>query len=322
MMSSSNSYESFSETKLDFKISWKLFKENWKAFLSTLLFSGLCLLLISAVMFIFAHFIPNFLAPDIFRGLVPFSSRVGAFLSSFFIILIGVLVFFAFLGCQYGLSFDIMSSGDQFAEFKGSFTYFRRHSLAYSLLTILISWGVFTIAQRGPFFSPESAIPFPLFGMSPSFGPPRPEMGIIQFVMFVLYFFWFLIFINTLPSITAQGHNKDNVGLSGIKKFKNSFVESFRIFKKCPKRLLMTWGLFFLIFIIPLNVLILIANLLNNPFGPTIILEILKRTIQALWITFILIGTPVMALLATRIYNSVEFERIESEERDTKTSKK
>jgi len=311
-MTSSNSNKVLSETKEDFKISWNLFKENWKAFLSTIFFAGVSLLIVATLLSIIAFFYPNFFIPVFTRLFSNALTRLITFLSSFIIILIGVFVFFAFLSCQYGLAYDIMSSGDMFAEFKGSFTYFRRHWWQYSILTFIISWGIFSLARGGPFFAPEQGAPLPGILMHP---PPigfDPSIEMTKFIITeilksTLYFCWFIIFINTLPSITARGH-KSNNKKSQFNEFKNSFSESFNIFHKKPKRLFCTWGLFFIIFYIPLNTLIITANIIYNPLNPSVWLIIFKISIQMLWIFFIFVGTPMMALISTRIFNSIEFE--------------
>ncbi|MFX0133967.1 MAG: hypothetical protein ACFFDN_10025 [Candidatus Hodarchaeota archaeon] len=303
-MSSSNSYQSFSETKLDFKLSWNLLKENWKAFISTILFAGVFLFLLAAILFILVHFIPNFFILDITQNFANIFTRLIYFLSRFFIILITIFVFFAFLSCQYGLAYDIMSSGDMFAEFKGSFTYFRRHWWQYSLLMILISWGIF-LPGRDP-VPPQNR---PILNLIAYTIIETDIFSIIRdIIVLIFYFFWFIIFINTLPSVTSKGYNKEKVKFSQIKNFKNSFIESFRIFRKYPMRLLTTWAIFFLIFFIPLITGIIVSRILFQPFVVSQLMPILRIINTALWANFIFIGTPMMALLATRIYNSIELE--------------
>ncbi len=306
-MSSSNSYQSFSETKLDFKLSWKLLKENWKAFFSTILFAGFFLILLIVILFIIAHFIPNFFIPNIIQDFTNLLTRLIYFLSFFIIILLVIFIFFAFLSCQYGLAYDIMSSGDMFAEFKGSFTYFRRHWWQYSILMILISWGIF-IPGRDPMPPPNRPFPnllFYVFVENDISSITRDIIGII------IYFILFLIFINTIPSVTARGHGKGNGKLAGFKNFKNSFNESFRIFRNYPKRLITTWGIFFLIFFIPLITGITISRLMFQPFVVSPLLQILRLSNTILWFIFIFIGTPMMSLLATRIYNSIDLQNFE-----------
>ncbi|NVM01989.1 MAG: hypothetical protein HWN67_06615 [Candidatus Helarchaeota archaeon] len=199
------------------------------------------------------------------------------------------------MSCQYGLAYDIMSSGDMFAEFKGSFTYFRRHWWQYSLLMILISWGIF-IPGRDPLPPPNR----PFLNLLIYVSIENDILSIRRDIIGVIfYFFWFLIFINTIPSITAG------------KNFKNSFGESFRIFRNYPKRLITTWGIFFLIFFIPLITSITISRLVFQPFVYSPLFQILRLITTTLWFIFIFIGSPMMSLIATRIYNSVDLQNFE-----------
>jgi len=193
-----------------------------------------------------------------------------------------------------------------FAEFKGSFTYFCRHWWQYSLLTLFISWGLFPIAIRRPFSFFRGYFFNPIDFL---FNKAKIPAGIgSTIIRFIFYFIWFLLFINTLTSITAQGDDKTETKFSQFKSFKYSFIESFRIFRKKPKRLFLTWGLFFLIFYIPLEIVTYITKVLSDLIFPPAWLQILQIILPLIWIFFILIGTSMMALIATRIFNSVEFE--------------
>lgn len=304
-MSSVNTKQSFSETKQDFKTSWNLLKESWKAFISTIIFAALCLFLITSILFIMANFIPSFFIPNLTRDFSNFFTRLIYFLSFFSINFIAVLVFFAFLSCQYGLAYDIMSSGDMFAEFKGSFTYFRQHWWQYSILAILIFWSLFFIAGRGPFFPLDVNLLFILINNFTKSEFPRylgPILGSF------LYFFWFILFINTFPSITAQGHNKSQGKFSKLTKFKDCFIENFNIFRNYPKRIFLTWGIYFLIFYFPLVICIAITYLIYNSITYSILLQILQIIVPLLLGVLVFVGTPLMALIATRIYNSVKIE--------------
>ncbi|MFX0090682.1 MAG: hypothetical protein ACFFBD_02875 [Candidatus Hodarchaeota archaeon] len=282
-MSSQNSNQLFAEIKTDFVISWQALKENWKAFIGTEIFgfvalivttlaTGLVLILLS---FVLTSSFPNFFDLEPRR-------------SNFFLTFFGLMLFFAFLSCQYGLAYDIMSSGDMFAEFKGAFTYFRRHWFHYIILTFLVGW-IQTL------FHPETLV---LQILIRRWVVPLGSIDILYGVLLLISrFLWFVVFINALPSITAQGS------------FKQSFIENYRILRKHPKRLVITWGIFFCIFSIPSFILSVIEimffdQLINSIWG--LLLTILVVTSS---LVGILLGTPMTALIATRMYNSVEFDR-------------
>ena len=80
-----------------------------------------------------------------------------------------------------------------------------------------------------------------------------------------------------------------------------SFIESFRIIKSNPKRLISTWGTYFLIFVVPLIVLGILAEVYGLIF--------LYVLFGIVFILVTIFGFPMLSLIACGIYNNVEFER-------------
>ncbi len=123
-----------SETKNDFKNSWKLLRENYRAFLWNGVFSLISFLIVillaALITWILGMFFPILSLENISQEFIH-ESHFSRIYRSFFIS-IAMMVFFSFLACQYGLAYDIMSSGDMFAEFRNSFQYFKKHWLRYS----------------------------------------------------------------------------------------------------------------------------------------------------------------------------------------------
>ncbi len=287
-MRSRNSFKLFTETKKDFKNSWQLFKENYKAFISTEFFAFLSFISIEIIMFsligLIYYLVPSLSLED-FWFIFPQNFNIS-FIFRFITIFVALIILFAFLNCQNGLAYDIMSSGEMFAEFKSSFTYFRRYWWQYFVLTILILMGWFL-----------GMIIFD-FDHNNMQSPQTITLDAFQIgwliISFLFFFIWFVTFINTLPSITAQGS------------LKHSFIENFRILRKNAKRLLTTWGIFFLIFFItPFTVSFITIIFLPSLTSPFLILFLL-----GLFISFLaIIGFPMLSLIATGIYNNVEFER-------------
>ncbi|MHA1516461.1 MAG: hypothetical protein ACTSPF_13060, partial [Candidatus Heimdallarchaeaceae archaeon] len=192
----------------------------------------------------------------------------------------------SFLFCQFGLAYDIYTSGDMFTEFKKAFTYFKSHWWKYILLTFVTGFG---------FFRPNSQ-------MAPEGNIPPGEISeIIQIitiiVRFVLLFIIVIIFSSTLPSVTAQGS------------LKNSFIETIRIVKKDFKRLFKTWGTYFLLFSLPVFAVNLTLVILLPSIKGTVVLPILIALLAIVYAYRLFIGFPMMALIATRIYNTTDFER-------------
>ena len=280
----------FADTKKDFKIAWQLLKSNYKAFIGTEIFAVLAFLLtlfvLGSILVVIVALIPSITLSDFFGQV---SDNFG--ISRVFRMLIGLIaisIFYAFLNSQHGLAYDIMSSGEMFAEFKNSFTYFKRFWWQYPLLT-------FTLFIINGFFSV-------IFRMEDSHPPIFHDITLdfVQIVLMIgeliLFFTWFLLIFHSFPSLTSQGN------------FKRSFTESFRIIKSNPKRLISTWGTYFLIFIVP----ILTLGILAEVYG-FIFLYVIFGIVFVLVTMF---GFPMLSLIACGIYNNVEFQRfkLDSEE--------
>lgn len=287
-MRSRNSFKLFTETKKDFKNSWHLFKENYRVFLSTEFFAFLSFLTTGIIMFsvisLIYYLVPSLSIEDLWFNF----SRNFSFshIFRFIIIFFALIILFAFFNCQNGLAYDIMSSGEMFAEFKSSFTYFRRYWWQYFLLTILILMGGFWGMIIFDFDNKP---------MNSSHTIYLDALQIGRIIIFFLFFFiWFVTFINTLPSITAQGS------------LKQCFIESSRILRKNAKRLFTTWGIFFLIFIIPPFT----VNLIIIVFLPSLLSTFFILVLLGLSVSFlVIISFPMLSLIATGLYNNVEFTR-------------
>jgi hypothetical protein len=277
-----------SETRKDFKISWQLLKSNYKSFIATEIFAILAFIIINAVIFGIIALIfvlsPNLSITD----LIPRSSTeiTITFRIYFLFAILSYLTMSGFLYCQFGLAYDIFTSGDMFTEFKKSFVYFKEHWWKYILLTFITGFG---------FFVPDRRIGFePL-------GPIREQFQnlfvVFITIRFIILYLLLVIFSSTLPSVTAQ------------RSLKNSFIESIRILKKDFKRLFSTWGLFVIIFNGPAFILSLTLALILPIITGTVWVPILMAIILILYLYNLFLGFPMMSLISTRIYNSVDFER-------------
>lgn len=280
-----------SDTKNDFKSSWKLLKENYRAFLWNGVFSLISfltvMLLAALITRILGLVFPILSLENISREFI-LESNFARIYRSFFIF-IAIMVFFSFLACQYGLAYDIMSSGDMFAEFKNSFQYFKRHWLRYSLNSILIRAIEMFVAML--YFIIIS-------GGRNSRGPPPPtpqvEFVIIGIIILSAGVFTSsIIFNNVLSSITSQG------------KMWIALKENFKILKNQSRRIISTYGLFFLILRLPGYVIIIITiSNFNTMFFPVIII-----VFSSIGFFEIIITNPMYALISTNIYNRFKFEQ-------------
>jgi hypothetical protein len=288
--------QAFSKTKEDFKISWHLLKLNWKPFVGTELFAVFAL---SIMLFTF------FILDALFRL---YSHSSGSFtdfsrnrIQITFMGIIFIMLFFnTFLTCQFGLAYDIISSGDMFAEFKRSFTYFRRYWFHYLILTYLIGWTQLLFEPRSLMFLSRLLPITPRFGQN----PPRfinidiYMITMQNIVILIIYFISFVLFINTLPSITAQG------------RFKQSMRENFQILFDSPKQMILTWGLFFLIFNFPVLVVNIVNLVVFDILGGSMLFFIINILSIVTFLLGILLGAPMMTLIATRVYNSYDLDNI------------
>lgn len=256
------------EVKLDFKLSLQAFRNNFKAFMGTELFAFLFFVL-GMLISIFVIFIYLSLKAEEISEMAVLIMLLPGFLVS-------IWVFQTLLTCQYGLAYDIMSSGDMFAEFKGAFSYFKRFWWQYPLMSLVFSFSGF----------------FTQFDLPIKFLITEVNVKIMLYTP--LTYCLTVLFIETFPSLTSKSNLKE-----GLK-------ENFKILKHNSKRLLATWGIYYIVFQFIPSIVILIVSLLSNLlFDELIVTIIFLILIVVMLVWMFVVGYPVMALLATRIYNSV-----------------
>ena len=125
-MKNENGFSLWEEVKLDYVFSWKLLKQNYKAFFLTEIFAiGITIFFVIslALVLTFSNIKLNTLDQTI----------IGIIFIAF------VFSYNIFISCQYGLAYDIFSSGNMYAEFRGSFKYFRHYWWQYLIIGILKS---------------------------------------------------------------------------------------------------------------------------------------------------------------------------------------
>ena len=196
-----------SSTRMDFSQSWQAFRANYKAFLFTELFAGMAFLL--TTMFVWGTISliyvlsPGLSVSELYANISE-GFRISRMYRSLTLIL-GSWVFFGFLNCQFGLAYDIMSSGDQFAEFKSSFSYFKKFWWQYPVLTFLL------------------LLPHPIFAVITnrrSGGPPIPALDsgnlwiallqlVFFFILVVLFVFMVAAFASMSQSMTVSSTSNE-----------------------------------------------------------------------------------------------------------------
>lgn len=249
----------------DFQLGLQVFEDNLRAYISVVLFViagsfGILLLGLAVLGFVVIIEIIGFDLTDNARLLIFF--LIGLL---FLLAILVVFVFSAFNATLYGLSYDIMSSGNLYTEFRNAFIHFRKHWLAY----IVISIPMLSVSMVYQYFTKEQLISYILF-------------------MFI-DFLSIMYFTGLLTSITAKGQ------------FFHSFIESFTLLKNDFKRIALTIGIYFLIFRTPYIIAVYISKL-GLTINSIILLLLAGNFILMLFAS--LIGSPILSILATRIYNT------------------
>ncbi|MHA1818890.1 MAG: hypothetical protein ACTSU2_07965 [Promethearchaeota archaeon] len=267
-----------SDTFNDFAISWQLFKENWKAFLSTILFAYSSFIFI-ILSLIGATFIVLWAWPQVNID------EIGLIIIGFFrlIILFLVILFLqTFLSCQYGLAYDIMSSGDMFAEFKSAFHYYNELWWQYVVLSLFLTIPTLALSIFRVNYGEQIFI----------FQDPNAILIVILqvFISITWQYLWILLF----PAATSR-HS-----------LRKAFKENIYIIKHNFPRVFKTFFIFFSIFELPS---IILAFFLVKKITINGVIDLQFIVIAIILIILIivsgLIGTPIKTLLVTRIYNSI-----------------
>ncbi len=260
-----------SPSKIDFKLSWYMLRKNLRPYALISIFSIFSALLLT---FIFGVLIvmlsiaiagPEIAQNETYRNIL----SVGLALPIMFLI-------YAFYGSGYGLAYDIMSSGDEFAQFKGAFSYFKRYWWQYTLISLIYSApGIILNPTILPFDSIDS------IGIQ----------VLIHFVFQIITFLWFTIIGMALPAITAHDNLRESLG------------ESIKLFRNNLSRYARTWGLFFILFQIPVFGIMEFYSLSLNTSDTISIGMGGLILIGYLFSTFIVF--PMQTLISTRLYNSI-----------------
>jgi len=249
----------------DFKLSLRVFKDNLRAYLSVVLFviaGSLSVAIFGLATLGFVIIIREFNL----NLTVDASLLIFLFISIIFLfVLLVVFVFSAFNATLYGLSYDIMSSGNLYTEFRNAFIHFRKHWLAY----IIISIPMLFISMIYQYI-------------------PREQLGAYILYIFI-DFLSIMFFTGLLTSVTAKG------------KFFYSFKESISLLRRDFRRISLTIGIYFLIFRTPYIIGVYIAKL-GLTIDYIILILLMGNFILLLFAS--LIGSPILSILATRIYNT------------------
>lgn len=271
------------KTRVDFVVSGRLLKENFRAFAGAQVIGVVAFLIVAVFMMgIFALLLPN-----LWIDAAQSTGTPTLVIAVVLLLTPANVVLYAFFGSLYGLSFDIMSSGDGFAQVRGSLTYFRKYWWQYSVVSV---WqyllGAFLIVG--------------FTGTLETLGPMTPEGWIVLLVPSLVAWVWGTLFFELMPSLTATGS------------LRAAFKENWQLLKNHPGRLISTRVAYIALVEVPF-LLFTIFAFWNQPALEVATAQEFSVGFFLLAIVpsilYFLISNPLLALLSTRIYNSIKMLR-------------
>ncbi len=208
---------------VDIKLSWHLLKKNFKYYGRISFFSFIGTLIIIFIILIIYHFMLSSI-----NGVVNGWVINSLYRSIPILVPLGFLLFWAFYESGYGLTYDIMSTGDDFAESKGGFYYFQNFWWQNILIAFITNFSTLFII-------------FPIIDLN-----RLTELGeVVYFIIIIcVNFIFYLVFFFVLPSLTAKGS------------LSKAFEENFMILRKNPKRIFISTFLLYIIFEVPIGILL------------------------------------------------------------------
>jgi hypothetical protein len=265
---------------MDLKISWKIYKANAKPFIGYSFFAFLGSFFFTFLLSLFVFY----LVISIYVELQLEVTLEMIYIIALVFAVPTLFLSFALMGSVYGLAYDILSSGDEFAEIKGAFTYFKRYGWQYCVLTLL-SAGInlfFSIFRNylfdGLFFD-----------------------NIVLHILCLIgiYFLsncWTLLFCMSFPSLTAHGS------------LKKAIKESVALFKTNTSRIFKSVFMWFFFFSLPVIIALELVQY-YEPIWDISNLSLLIIFTAVVYIIDIAIGNPIYVLMLTRIYNTSQITK-------------
>ncbi|MFW9905655.1 MAG: hypothetical protein ACFFFH_15080 [Candidatus Thorarchaeota archaeon] len=263
------------ESITDIKIAFKVYSEYKKTYISTFI-----IFLTGIIVLVFTgFFIGRFVILENYFQI----NNIIRLTLILIVPLILCLIFFLLLSyarTTFGLTNDIMTSGELFTEFKRTITYFKKFWLYFTVLTLPY---VFIIVGD------QMITLFYLFELIHSHENNRVSVVIIKILVYFFDLVLYITLIEIFPSIIV------------VRNLKQCFIENFSVVNQNIKRLILSVGLYYLLFRVPM-IIVDIARLLIVTNEETFLLF----NMIFLFFSFInaLIGLPILSLISTRIYNT------------------
>ena len=297
------------EVKNNYMIAYSLLKDNWQAFAKTEIFSFVAVFIIILLMRIITGLlfilqvhvtgspIPGSPFPE---GPFPRGPR-GFNLAVYFNLVVIVNIFFlTFLTSQFGLANDIFNSGHMYAEFSSSFSYFKKHWFIYFILTIAIYWSSFlgdplSTLPIAAFYERTRVIPIDFTSINEFFIEINLLLTFLrQILLGIIQLITIILVVGILPAVTRTN------------KFKLAIKENFSILRRNKKLVILTWFIYFLIFILMQVIVNVVLLFVIRTYFDNSVLYLIGIFHLFINISFLFISIPFMALLSTRMYVSLK----------------
>ena len=263
------------ESKTDLTVAFKVYLEYKKEYIKTFIvfLTGIIVLVFTGIFIIRFVILDNYFQFD----------EVIRLLLMLIILLILCLIFFLLLSyarTTFGLTYDIMTSGELFTEFRRSITYFKKYWLYFALLSLPYALILVLEQLFGLFF---------LLELIQSQENDRTFLFLIKIVVYSFDFMLIITLIEIFPSIIV------------VKQLKQCLTENFLILSQNFKRLFFSIGTYYLIFrgsmfIVDITRLLIVTS--EETFLLFNMIFVIFAFLNAL------IGIPILSLISTRIYNT------------------
>ncbi|MHA2247158.1 MAG: hypothetical protein ACXADY_19590 [Candidatus Hodarchaeales archaeon] len=263
------------ESKTDIRVAFKVYSEYKREYIKTftVFLTGIIVLVFTGI------FIVRFV---ILENVFQFDEIIRLLLLLVTLLLL-CLIFFLLLSyarTTFGLTYDIMTSGELFTEFRRSITYFKKFWLYFALLTL--PYALIIVMDQL----------FGLFSLLDLINSQEGNRISLVMIKIVVYFFDFILYISLIeifPSIIV------------VKNLKQCIAENFSILSQNFRRLFFSIGIYYLVFRGPMFIVDITRILIVTSEETFLLFNMIF-----LIVTFInaLIGLPILSLISTRIYNT------------------
>jgi len=263
------------ESLIDLKIAFKLYFDYKKEYIHTsiMFFMGIFFLV-----FVTIFVVLNIIDEDYYQLNELARLVIGLIILVVFCCVLFLLL--AFARTIFGLTYDIMTSGELFTEFKRSIIYFKKFWIFFSLFSIPFFLIIFIDQLIGLFF---------ILRFINTNEDYRTFLIPVKVFVYLFDFLTYVLLIEILPSMIA------------VKKVSQSIKENFQILRSHFRRIFLSIGFYYLIFrgamfFVDISRLLLVSN--------EVTFLVFNLIFLVVSFAHVIIGIPILSLISTRIYNT------------------